>query len=80
MSDHDHDHDHDHDAPNFSRADYHRAHQARALAEAERLLAARETLGGRWLAWVAGELYALSPPPFASMVRRELQRMSEQPR
>ncbi|MOA70587.1 hypothetical protein D3C78_1995690 [compost metagenome] len=50
------------------------------MAEAERLLAARATLGGRWLAWVAGELYALSPPPFASMVRRELQRMSEQSR
>lgn len=76
----DHDHDHDHDAPNPSRADYHRAHQARALAEAKRLLAAREQLGGRWLAWVAGELYALSPPQFASMVRRELQRMSEPPR
>jgi hypothetical protein len=74
MSDHDHDHDHE-EKP--SRADYHRVHQARAVAEAERLLAAREQLGARWLAWVAGELYALSPPPFASMVRRELQRLQE---
>ncbi|MCY1414902.1 hypothetical protein D9M71_303670 [compost metagenome] len=70
-------HDHDHAAPNTSRADYHRTHQARAQAEAERLLAARGRLGVRWLAWVAGELYALSPPQFASMVRRELQRLQE---
>ena len=75
MSDHDHDHDHDHGAT--SRADYHRAHQARARAEAERLLAAREQLGARWLSWVAGELYALSPPHYAGMVRRELQRLQE---
>ncbi|SFP65123.1 hypothetical protein SAMN05216229_104163 [Geopseudomonas sagittaria] len=66
--------DHDHEEQQ-SRADYHCAHQARALAEAERLLAARERLGGRWLTWVAGELYALTPPQFASMVRRELQRL-----
>jgi len=71
------DHDHDHVAQKTSRADYHRTHQARAQAEAERLLAARERLGARWLAWVAGELYALSPPQFASMVRRELQRLQE---
>lgn len=74
MSDHDHDHDHG----KMSRADYHRAHQARAVAEAERLLAARGPLGARWLSWVAGELYALTPPQFASMVRRELQRLQEQ--
>ncbi|MOA13231.1 hypothetical protein D3C78_1332710 [compost metagenome] len=72
MSDHDHDHE-----EKQSRAAYHRTHQARAQAEAERLLAAREQLGARWLAWVAGELYALTPPPFASMVRRELQRLQE---
>jgi len=60
-----------------SRADFHQANQTRARAEAERLLAAREQLGERWLGWVAGELYALSPAPFASMVRRELQRLQE---
>lgn len=60
-----------------SRADFHREHQARAVEEAERLLARREVLQGAWLAWVAGELYQMSPPPFASMVRRELQRLSQ---
>lgn len=74
MSGHDHDHDHE---EKLSRADYHRTHQARAQAEAERLLAAREQLGARWLTWVAGELYALSPPQYAGMVRRELQRLQE---
>lgn len=68
-------HDHDHDHEKTSRADYHRSHRAGAVAEAERLLAERERLGGRWLGWVAGELYALSPPQYASMVRRELQRL-----
>ena len=84
MSHHDHDHDHMHEhehehehepaAARLSRAEFHRAHQARAEAQAERLLAARARLGSRWLAWVAGELYALSPPEFTAMVRRELQR------
>lgn len=60
-----------------SRADFHREHQPRAVEEAERLLARREVLQGAWLAWVAGELYQMSPPPFASMVRRELQRLSQ---
>lgn len=60
-----------------SRADFHGEHQARAVEEAERLLARREVLQGAWLAWVAGELYQMSPPPFASMVRRELQRLSQ---
>ncbi|MFT0869541.1 hypothetical protein [Pseudomonas sp. CAM1A] len=60
-----------------SRADFHREHQARAVEEAERLLARRDALHGAWLAWVAGELYRMSPPPFAAMVRRELQRLSQ---
>lgn len=60
-----------------SRAAFHQQHQPRAEAEARRLLAAKESLGGRWLAWVAGELYALSPAPFAQMVRRELERLSQ---
>ncbi|WP_161864472.1 hypothetical protein [Pseudomonas yangonensis] len=60
-----------------SRADYHREHQARAEAEAQRLLARRAELQGRWLPWVAQELYQLSPPEFANMVRRELQRLAQ---
>lgn len=59
-----------------SRAEFHQEHQARAEQEAQRLLAAKAQLGGRWLGWVAGELYALSPAPFAQMVRRELERLS----
>ncbi|MNJ70324.1 hypothetical protein D3C77_667740 [compost metagenome] len=59
------------------RAEFHREHQARAEAEAQRLLAARERLQGRWLAWVAGELYGLSPSAYANMVRRELSRLSD---
>lgn len=60
-----------------SRAEFHRRHQADAVAEAERLLAGREKLQGAWLTWVAAELYRLSPPPYAAMVRRELQRLSQ---
>ena len=59
-----------------SRAEFHQANQARAEAEAQRLLAAKAQLGGRWLAWVASELYALTPSSYAQMVRRELQRLS----
>ncbi|GBL55630.1 hypothetical protein SAMN05216577_102134 [Pseudomonas citronellolis] len=62
----------------MSRTDYHREHAARAEAEARRLLAERQALGGRWLAWVAGELYRLGPPQYAAMVRRELERLSGQ--
>lgn len=65
------------DESGSSRADFHREHQARAEAEAQRLLAAREQWQGRWLAWVAGELYGLSPPAYANMVRRELSRLSD---
>lgn len=64
------------DAPT-GRAHFHRQHQAQAMAQAERLLAMREALGASWLAWVAGELYQLSPPEFAAMVRRELQRLTQ---
>ena len=59
-----------------SRAAFHQQHQARAEAEAQRLLAAKTQLGGRWLAWVASELYTLTPSSYAQMVRRELQRLS----
>ncbi|HSX90504.1 MAG TPA: hypothetical protein VLG17_21185 [Pseudomonas sp.] len=59
-----------------TRAEFHQANQARAEAEAQRLLAVKAELGGRWLSWVAGELYALKPPAYAQMVRRELQRLN----
>lgn len=62
----------------MSRADFHQAHAAQAEAEAQRLLAQREALGPRWLAWVASELYRLTPPAYAAMVRRELQRLSSE--
>lgn len=58
------------------RAEFHQANQARAEAEAQRLLAAKAELGARWLSWVAAELYALKPAAYAQMVRRELQRLS----
>lgn len=60
-----------------SRAAFHQANQARAEAEAQRLLAAKAQLGGRWLSWVASELYALKPSTYAQMVRRELQRLND---
>ncbi|MCO7520342.1 MULTISPECIES: hypothetical protein [Pseudomonas] len=60
-----------------SRADFHRQYQAQAIQEAERLLARRDALQGAWLDWVAGELYRLKPAPYAAMVRRELQRLSQ---
>jgi hypothetical protein len=59
-----------------SRAAFHQANQARAEAEALRLLAAKTERGGAWLSWVAAELYALTPATYAQMVRRELQRLS----
>lgn len=71
-----HDHDHPHHHTPGGRAEFHRQNQARAIAEAERLLAERERLQGRWLTWVASELYAMSPPALANMVRRELERLS----
>ncbi|NQD93113.1 hypothetical protein HP532_10685 [Pseudomonas sp. CrR25] len=60
----------------MSRAAFHRQHAERAVTEANRLLAEREALGARWLPWVASELYRLSPPEFAAMVRRELERLN----
>lgn len=60
----------------MGRQQYHADHAARAIDEARRLLDQRAALGPRWLAWVATELYQLSPPEFANMVRRELERQS----
>lgn len=66
-----------HDQPaRPSRAEFHQTNQARAEAEAQRLLAAKADLDGRWLGWVAAELYALKPAAYAQMVRRELQRQN----
>lgn len=55
------------------RARFHAEHQARAQAQALEWLAQRAVLQGAWLSWVAGQLYQLSPPEYAAMVRRELQ-------
>ncbi len=60
----------------MSRADFHQQRAAQATAEAQRLLERRASLGGGWLTWVARELYQLSPPEYAAMVRRELQRLT----
>ncbi|WJN61068.1 hypothetical protein [Pseudomonas sp. SO81] len=60
----------------MSRSQFHQQHAARAEAEARRLLAERTNLGTRWLDWVAAELYRLTPPEYAAMVRRELQRLN----
>ncbi|WP_312958133.1 hypothetical protein [Stutzerimonas nitrititolerans] len=57
----------------MSRFDFHQQHAERARSEAQRLFDQREVLGSRWLTWVAAELYQLSPPEYAAMVRRELQ-------
>ncbi|WP_313056138.1 hypothetical protein [Pseudomonas lopnurensis] len=64
----------------MSRADFHARNAARAIAEAQRLLARRDALGLRWLPWVATELYQLAPPEYTAMVRRELERLNEEPR
>jgi hypothetical protein len=60
-----------------SRSDFHKQHAERATAEARRLLEQRPALGAAWLAWAATELYQLSPPEFAAMVRRELARLNQ---
>ncbi|MBO3275717.1 hypothetical protein [Pseudomonas schmalbachii] len=60
----------------MSRAAFHQQHADKAREEAQRLLSRRDSMGGRWLQWVAGELYRLSPPEYAAMVRRELERLA----
>lgn len=62
--------------PTTTRQDFHRQHADDARREAERLLAERAAWGPRWPAWVATQLYALSPAPYAAMVRRELERLA----
>lgn len=61
----------------MNRSQFHQQHAQRATAQAQGLLDQRSTLGTRWLAWVATELYQLGPPEYAAMVRRELARLSE---
>ncbi|MFF5867410.1 hypothetical protein [Pseudomonas sp. NPDC012596] len=60
-----------------SRAAFHRQYHAQAVLQAESLLARRKEMQGAWLTWVAAQLYQLSPPPYAAMVRRELQRLTQ---
>ena len=60
------------------RALFHQQHQAQAQAKAAELLARKDDLQGAWLSWVASQLYALRPAEYASMVRRELQRLHQQ--
>lgn len=60
----------------MSRADFHQQQAEQATRDAHRLLAEQAALGPHWLGWVAGELYRLSPPEYAAMVRRELQRLT----
>ncbi|WP_449431894.1 hypothetical protein [Pseudomonas putida] len=67
----------DGEAAPATRAEFHLQHQAEAVAQAQYLLARREQLQGAWLTWVAAQLYELSPPPYAAMVRRELQRLAQ---
>lgn len=61
----------------LGRAGFHARHQAQAREQAEQWLAQREQLQGRWFDWVASQLYQLSPPEYAAMVRRELQALTQ---
>ncbi|MDY7532825.1 hypothetical protein RGV33_14240 [Pseudomonas sp. Bout1] len=61
------------------RAQFHEQHLLDAQARAAQLFARKPELQGAWLNWVAGQLYALKPAEFASMVRRELQRLNNPP-
>ena len=61
------------------RAQFHQQHLADAQAKAAELFARKDDLQGAWLNWVASQLYALRPAEYASMVRRELQRLHQQP-
>lgn len=60
----------------LGRAQFHAEHHARAQAQALEWLAQRPVLQGAWLNWVAGQLYQLSPPEYAAMVRRQLQALA----
>jgi len=60
-----------------SRADFHLQNLDSARDEARRLFDAKSGLKGAWLGWVASQIYTLQPAEYASMVRRELQRLQE---
>lgn len=59
----------------IARSEFHQQHLEQAKAKAAELFARRPVLKGAWLTWVAGQLYTLRPAEYASMVRRELQRL-----
>ncbi|WP_178110068.1 hypothetical protein [Pseudomonas sp. FSL R10-1350] len=61
----------------LTRSEFHQQHLEQAQTKAAELFARRTDLKGAWLGWVAGQLYSLSPAEYASMVRRELQRLQE---
>ncbi|MCF4998512.1 hypothetical protein GIW70_18300 [Pseudomonas syringae] len=61
----------------MGRADFHLQNLDSAREEAERLYAAKARLQSAWLGWVASQVYSLQPAAYASMVRRELQRLQE---
>lgn len=60
-----------------NRARFHEQHAQGAQAEAQRLFAQKPVLQGAWLNWVASQVYVLRPAEYASMVRRELQRLQD---
>ena len=59
----------------MSRAQFHQEHALKARQQAQTFLQQRQALGAKWFGWVAGQLYALSPAPYATMVRRELEQL-----
>ncbi|RON08989.1 hypothetical protein BK659_12125 [Pseudomonas brassicacearum] len=61
----------------LSRAVFHEQNQGSAREHAQRLFARKAVLQGAWLSWVASEIYTLRPAEYASMVRRELQRLQD---
>lgn len=63
----------------LNRAQFHEQHLAQAQAKAAELFACKQQLQEGWLSWVAGQLYALAPAEYVSMVRRELQRLQSPP-
>ncbi|MNF52645.1 MULTISPECIES: hypothetical protein [unclassified Pseudomonas] len=61
----------------LSRADFHEQNLFSARAEAQHLFAQKVVRQGAWLSWVASQIYQMRPAEYASMVRRELQRLQE---
>ena len=62
----------------LNRAQLHQDSAEKAKAEATRLWEQRAAMGSHWFNWVATELYLLKPAPYASMVRRELERIANE--